>query len=691
MTCDRTARYITLYRNDSSNEDTAMNFCEVQIFVCDAGTFGDDCRQFCHCLNGPCNYVTGECTGGCKPNWTGTTCSECDSKHYGPLCGKPCYGRHCDESRGKSSCDRKSGLCVDGCSAGWKGPDCTQECDYGRYGLSCGKSCNSRHCDESHGKSSCDKQTGRCDNGCAAGWKEPDCTKECDSDHYGPLCAKSCFKRHCDESRGKSSCNKVTGRCDNGCTAGWKKPDCTKECANFTYGLQCANICSKRKCFGTSSCDHVTGKSDNGCDRGYQSEDCTAMCPSGKYSYNCNMSCEERECAGNSTCDRYNGTCESGCLKGWELPDCITSIAQTAAPNEHSGPIIGGVFGTAVVVVVVAVIIFVFLRRRKQAKDDTTAGEPIVPENKPSTKERTHHAPDVSTYVNVELSSTNSAKRFEVNETFASDEITAVNTGEVRLVVDQEESEVQQPDEDEEDIQDPNTYYNDVQPAAPSFILPEEGFDVTELRGIIESIREQPGGFHAEYLKLPSGFSHPYNDSQIPENRCKNRYAGYYPYDNNRVKLSALPNTPHSDYINASYVDAYEKPNYFIAAQAPNSVTLPDFWRMIWEQDCVQIIMLTNLVEAGKHKCVPYWRDSGSMEVGYVEVVVKDVTERADYIIRKIQITQTKSKKCKTFDHYHFTSWPDHGVPKVLDLVEFFWLTRDTPPSRPGPVLVHCR
>ena len=27
------------------------------------------------------------------------------------------------------------------------------------------------------------------------------------------------------------------------------------------------------------------------------------------------------------------------------------------------------------------------------------------------------------------------------------------------------------------------------------------------------------------------------------------------PDDNNRVKLSVLPNIPHSDYINASYVD----------------------------------------------------------------------------------------------------------------------------------------
>ncbi|XP_041374111.1 uncharacterized protein LOC121387152 [Gigantopelta aegis] len=76
MTCDDTARYITLYRNDHSNGDTAMSFCEVQVFVCDAGTFGDDCRQFCHWLNGPCNYENGECTGGCKQNWTGTTCSD---------------------------------------------------------------------------------------------------------------------------------------------------------------------------------------------------------------------------------------------------------------------------------------------------------------------------------------------------------------------------------------------------------------------------------------------------------------------------------------------------------------------------------------------------------------------------------------------------------------------------------------
>ncbi|XP_041348900.1 cell death abnormality protein 1-like [Gigantopelta aegis] len=75
--CDSTARYITLYRNISnSNGESMMDFCEVEVYVCDAGTFGDDCSQFCHCQDGPCNYTTGYCTGGCKPNWTGANCNE---------------------------------------------------------------------------------------------------------------------------------------------------------------------------------------------------------------------------------------------------------------------------------------------------------------------------------------------------------------------------------------------------------------------------------------------------------------------------------------------------------------------------------------------------------------------------------------------------------------------------------------
>ncbi|XP_041374568.1 multiple epidermal growth factor-like domains protein 10 isoform X3 [Gigantopelta aegis] len=174
MTCDDTARYITLYRNDSSNRDTAMTFCEVQVFVCVAGTFGDDCSQFCHCRDGPCNYVTGECSGGCKPNWTGQTCSECDSEHYGPLCEKPCSDRHCDESRGKSSCNKTSGRCDNGCTAGWNEPDCTKGCDSKHYGVNCESLCEDRHC---NGEQLCHHELGYCNGGCLTGWTGLTCVE----------------------------------------------------------------------------------------------------------------------------------------------------------------------------------------------------------------------------------------------------------------------------------------------------------------------------------------------------------------------------------------------------------------------------------------------------------------------------------------------------------------------------------
>ncbi|XP_041374115.1 multiple epidermal growth factor-like domains protein 10 [Gigantopelta aegis] len=123
VTCDDTARYITLYR-DNNNGYTPMDFCEVQVFVCNAGTFGHDCSQFCHCEDGTCNYVTGECTGGCKSNWTGRTCSECSKSTYGFWCANNCNQRNC---LGNSSCDHVTGKCDQGCDRGYQGEDCATD------------------------------------------------------------------------------------------------------------------------------------------------------------------------------------------------------------------------------------------------------------------------------------------------------------------------------------------------------------------------------------------------------------------------------------------------------------------------------------------------------------------------------------------------------------------------------------
>lgn len=75
-----------------------------------------------------------------------------------------------------------------------------------------------------------------------------------------------------------------------------------------------------------------------------------------------------------------------------------------------------------------------------------------------------------------------------------------------------------------------------------------------------------------------------------------------YPYDDTRVKLSQRPGVEGSDYINANYIDSYGCKDSFIATQAPLESTIGDFWRMIWEQNCGTIVMLSKEFE-GQQVC----------------------------------------------------------------------------------------
>ena len=55
-----------------------------------------------------------------------------------------------------------------------------------------------------------------------------------------------------------------------------------------------------------------------------------------------------------------------------------------------------------------------------------------------------------------------------------------------------------------------------------------------------------------------------------------------------------------SDYINANYIDGYMKKKAFIATQAPIPDTISDFWRMVWMQNSLTIVMLSNEMENGR-------------------------------------------------------------------------------------------
>ena len=47
-------------------------------------------------------------------------------------------------------------------------------------------------------------------------------------------------------------------------------------------------------------------------------------------------------------------------------------------------------------------------------------------------------------------------------------------------------------------------------------------------------------------------------------------------------------------------MQGYKLKNAFIATQGPVPDSVPDFWRMVWEQNSATIVMVTNLEERGR-------------------------------------------------------------------------------------------
>ncbi|XP_061213396.1 tyrosine-protein phosphatase non-receptor type 2 isoform X4 [Neopsephotus bourkii] len=159
---------------------------------------------------------------------------------------------------------------------------------------------------------------------------------------------------------------------------------------------------------------------------------------------------------------------------------------------------------------------------------------------------------------------------------------------------------------------------------------------------------EATNDWQARYLEIRHKSSdYPHRVAKYPENKNRNRYRDVSPYDHSRVKLQNAEN----DYINASLVVIEEAQRYYILTQGPLPNTCCHFWLMVWQQQTKAVVMLNRIVE------------------------------------------KESSGESRMIFHFHYTTWPDFGVPESpASFLNFLFKVRESGSLSPehGPAVIHC-
>ncbi|KFQ10818.1 Tyrosine-protein phosphatase non-receptor type 2, partial [Haliaeetus albicilla] len=186
---------------------------------------------------------------------------------------------------------------------------------------------------------------------------------------------------------------------------------------------------------------------------------------------------------------------------------------------------------------------------------------------------------------------------------------------------------------------------------------------------------------------------YPHRVAKYPENRNRNRYRDVSPYDHSRVKLQNTEN----DYINASLVVTEEAQRYYILTQGPLPNTCCHFWLMVWQQQTKAVVMLNRTVEKESVKCAQYWptKEEEVMtfsETGFrVRLVSEDI--KSYYTVHLLQLENINSGESRMIFHFHYTTWPDFGVPESpASFLNFLFKVRESGSLSPehGPAVIHC-
>ncbi|XP_025111001.1 receptor-type tyrosine-protein phosphatase kappa-like [Pomacea canaliculata] len=549
----------------------------------------------------------------------------CPDYLYGDGCMNQC---HCYNS--SEICDRRSGVCRSGCAAGWVGKSCDKKCVEGKYGIGCANICSNCF------NSSCHHETGKCLLGCKSGYKGEFCNQECTDYMYGKDCNFRCGK-----CAGGKPCDTKTGECPFGCAPGYSYDDrmCITECPTMLYGQDCRKRCGY--CKDGPTCHHETGVCKTGCKLGYHGDMCLLQCNDHFYGEECSNRCGS--CKNNGTCDKASGNCLYGCSDGFIGADCRTAIVRSPEKSVTAGIAAGVGAFTGVIIIVIIIILILRIRRRNKMSVSKSYMDEVKEDG----------------FIQNERCELLADSRIETLQ-----------------------KEIEDNNKNEEMAEPIYANLNGRKQSSPVKLEDLHAY-------IVKNKENNCDGFRKEFEELPMGLLALCEVARRPENKAKNRYGNIVAYDHSRVVLEPLLNEPYSDYVNASFMDGYNKPKAFVASQGPNKMMIRDFWRMVWQQRVSKIVMLTNLVEACKKKCEQYWPDDGTMKYGDVTVRIVDTAKYTDFIIRTFEIS--KDDNSRIVKQFHFCTWSDHGAPTYpTTLLAFRRKVQSFNPESTAPILCHC-
>ncbi|XP_015925582.1 tyrosine-protein phosphatase non-receptor type 1 [Parasteatoda tepidariorum] len=194
-----------------------------------------------------------------------------------------------------------------------------------------------------------------------------------------------------------------------------------------------------------------------------------------------------------------------------------------------------------------------------------------------------------------------------------------------------------------------------------------------------------------------NNFTYIIKDAKKMENKNLNRYRDVNPFDHSRVRLQRNG----IDYINASLVNVESAERSYILTQGPLPLTIGHFWLMIWEQGSKGILMLNRVIEKNAVKCHQYWPvgqengGSDSLVLNDVNLQITILSEKdlPHYSIRKFSLTDLESSQSREVIQFHYTTWPDFGVPESpAAFLSFLFAVRDSGVlnNNVGPPVVHC-